>query len=75
MSTFAVILAAAGKSSRFKDKNFKKPFAGFLARVSKYISMRRVNRINRILNHSTNGLKRLTRLTFVKRLTVTDEGM
>jgi 2-C-methyl-D-erythritol 4-phosphate cytidylyltransferase len=27
MSTFAVILAAAGKSSRFKDKNFKKPFA------------------------------------------------
>jgi 2-C-methyl-D-erythritol 4-phosphate cytidylyltransferase len=27
MSTFAVILAAAGKSSRFKDKNYKKPFA------------------------------------------------
>ncbi len=27
MSKFAVILAAAGKSSRFKDKNFKKPFA------------------------------------------------
>src|SRR5262249_30607014 len=25
--TFAVILAAAGKSSRFKDKNYKKPFA------------------------------------------------
>lgn len=27
MSTFAVILAAAGKSSRFGDKNYKKPFA------------------------------------------------
>jgi 2-C-methyl-D-erythritol 4-phosphate cytidylyltransferase len=27
MSSFAVILAAAGKSSRFKDKNYKKPFA------------------------------------------------
>jgi 2-C-methyl-D-erythritol 4-phosphate cytidylyltransferase len=27
MSHFAVILAAAGKSSRFKDKNYKKPFA------------------------------------------------
>src|SRR5262245_38700844 len=27
MPKFAVILAAAGKSSRFKDKNFKKPFA------------------------------------------------
>ncbi len=27
MSTFAVILAAAGKSSRFKDKNYKKPYA------------------------------------------------
>ncbi|HTQ37995.1 MAG TPA: 2-C-methyl-D-erythritol 4-phosphate cytidylyltransferase [Pirellulales bacterium] len=27
MPTFAVILAAAGKSSRFKDKNYKKPFA------------------------------------------------
>jgi 2-C-methyl-D-erythritol 4-phosphate cytidylyltransferase len=27
VSTFAVILAAAGKSSRFKDKNYKKPFA------------------------------------------------
>ncbi len=27
MSKFAVILAAAGKSSRFKDKNYKKPFA------------------------------------------------
>jgi 2-C-methyl-D-erythritol 4-phosphate cytidylyltransferase len=26
MSSFAVILAAAGKSSRFKDKNYKKPF-------------------------------------------------
>ena len=26
MSKFAVILAAAGKSSRFKDKNYKKPF-------------------------------------------------
>ena len=24
---FAVILAAAGKSSRFNDKNYKKPFA------------------------------------------------
>ncbi|HZZ28713.1 MAG TPA: 2-C-methyl-D-erythritol 4-phosphate cytidylyltransferase [Pirellulales bacterium] len=27
MSTFAVILAAAGKSTRFRDKNYKKPFA------------------------------------------------
>src|SRR5438270_2869152 len=27
MLKFAVILAAAGKSSRFKDKNYKKPFA------------------------------------------------
>ena len=27
MSTFAVILPAAGKSSRFRDKNYKKPFA------------------------------------------------
>ena len=27
MSNFAVILPAAGKSSRFKDKNYKKPFA------------------------------------------------
>ncbi len=27
MPTFAVILAAAGKSSRFRDKNYKKPFA------------------------------------------------
>lgn len=27
MATFAVILAAAGRSSRFHDKNYKKPFA------------------------------------------------
>ncbi len=27
MATFSVILAAAGKSSRFRDKNYKKPFA------------------------------------------------
>ena len=27
MAEFAVILAAAGKSSRFRDKNYKKPFA------------------------------------------------
>ena len=27
MSTFSVILAAAGRSSRFKDPNYKKPFA------------------------------------------------
>lgn len=27
MATFAVILPAAGQSSRFKDKNYKKPFA------------------------------------------------
>src|SRR5512137_180489 len=27
MSTFAVILAAAGKSSRFQDPHYKKPFA------------------------------------------------
>ncbi len=27
VANFAVILAAAGKSSRFKDKNYKKPFA------------------------------------------------
>ena len=27
MATFAAILAAAGKSSRFADKNYKKPFA------------------------------------------------
>jgi 2-C-methyl-D-erythritol 4-phosphate cytidylyltransferase len=27
MSTFAVILAAAGKSSRFRDQNYRKPFA------------------------------------------------
>ena len=27
MATFSVILAAAGKSSRFRDKHYKKPFA------------------------------------------------
>ena len=27
MATFSVILAAAGKSSRFHDKHYKKPFA------------------------------------------------
>ena len=27
MSTFAVILPAAGKSRRFHDKDYKKPFA------------------------------------------------
>ncbi|HEY4759373.1 MAG TPA: 2-C-methyl-D-erythritol 4-phosphate cytidylyltransferase, partial [Thermoguttaceae bacterium] len=27
MAKFAVILPAAGRSSRFKDKNYKKPFA------------------------------------------------
>ena len=27
MATYSVILAAAGKSSRFRDKNYKKPFA------------------------------------------------
>ncbi|MGH7139457.1 MAG: IspD/TarI family cytidylyltransferase, partial [Pirellulales bacterium] len=27
MASFAVILPAAGASSRFKDKNYKKPFA------------------------------------------------
>ena len=27
MATFSVIIAAAGKSSRFKDLHFKKPFA------------------------------------------------
>ena len=27
MATFAVIVTAAGKSSRFNDKNYKKPFA------------------------------------------------
>ena len=33
MSTFAVILAAAGKSSRFQDKNYKKPFAPLAGRA------------------------------------------
>ena len=27
MTQFSVILAAAGKSSRFRDKHYKKPFA------------------------------------------------
>ena len=30
MSKFAVILPAAGKSSRFRDPHYKKPFAPFL---------------------------------------------
>ena len=33
MSKFAVILAAAGKSDRFKDKNYKKPFAPLAGRA------------------------------------------
>ena len=33
MATYAVILPAAGKSSRFKDKNYKKPFAPLAARA------------------------------------------
>ena len=33
MAKFAVILPAAGKSSRFKDKHFKKPFASLAGRA------------------------------------------
>ena len=33
MSKFAVILPAAGKSSRFRDKNYKKPFAPLAGRA------------------------------------------
>ncbi|HEX4150276.1 MAG TPA: 2-C-methyl-D-erythritol 4-phosphate cytidylyltransferase [Pirellulales bacterium] len=33
MATYAVILPAAGKSSRFKDKNYKKPFAPLASRA------------------------------------------
>jgi 2-C-methyl-D-erythritol 4-phosphate cytidylyltransferase len=33
MANFAVILAAAGKSDRFKDKNYKKPFAPLAGRA------------------------------------------
>ena len=33
MSTFACILPAAGKSSRFRDKNYKKPFAPLAGRA------------------------------------------
>lgn len=33
MAKFAVILPAAGKSSRFKDKNYKKPFAPLAGRA------------------------------------------
>ena len=33
MSKFAVILLAAGKSSRFRDKNYKKPFAPLAGRA------------------------------------------
>jgi 2-C-methyl-D-erythritol 4-phosphate cytidylyltransferase len=33
MATFAAILAAAGKSSRFADKNYKKPFAPLAGRA------------------------------------------
>ncbi len=33
MSRFAVILAAAGKSRRFSDKNYKKPFANLAGRA------------------------------------------
>jgi len=33
VATYAVILPAAGKSSRFKDKNYKKPFAPLAARA------------------------------------------
>ena len=33
MANFAVILPAAGQSSRFKDKNYKKPFAPLESRA------------------------------------------
>ena len=33
MATFAVILPAAGKSSRFRDKNYKKPFANLAGKA------------------------------------------
>jgi 2-C-methyl-D-erythritol 4-phosphate cytidylyltransferase len=33
VSTFAVILPAAGKSSRFRDKNYKKPFVPLAGRA------------------------------------------
>lgn len=33
MSKFAVILPAAGRSSRFKDKHYKKPFAPLSGRA------------------------------------------
>ncbi len=45
MATFAVILAAAGKSSRFHDKNYKKPFAPLANRpVWMHAAERFVNR-------------------------------
>lgn len=45
MATFSVILAAAGKSSRFHDKNYKKPFAPLADRAVWYHSAEKfVNR-------------------------------
>lgn len=45
MSTFAVILPAAGKSSRFKDQHYKKPFASLGDRpVWMYSAEKFVNR-------------------------------
>jgi 2-C-methyl-D-erythritol 4-phosphate cytidylyltransferase len=45
VATFAVILAAAGRSSRFHDKNYKKPFAPLANKaVWLYSAERFVNR-------------------------------
>ncbi len=45
MATFAVILPAAGQSSRFRDKNYKKPFAPLANRaVWQHVVDRFVNR-------------------------------
>jgi 2-C-methyl-D-erythritol 4-phosphate cytidylyltransferase len=41
MASFAVILPAAGKSSRYKDKNYKKPFAPLAGRAMWIYSVER----------------------------------
>ena len=57
MSSFAVILAAAGKSSRFKDKNYKKPFvpldgrAVWLHSAEKFLNRDDVKQLVLVISH------------------------
>ena len=65
MATFSVILAAAGKSSRFRDKNYKKPFAPLADRAvwlhsaEKFLNRDDVKQL--ILVISPRTARRLTR--------------